>query len=171
MINGHESKPPVPIWRFPKMGAPPNPSKLGCFSIKFGWFWGSPIPPYLAGWTSRLTTDQCSRLGTRVRSKGLWFAILRKPRGVCMSCLEKAAPAVFSHAMTGREMQPLIAHERNLQGAKLFHEASSNGSLRKKWEGFPGTPAKNAKFWNPSKSYSMECIAPNILNPDTHMRF
>ena len=26
---------------------------------------------------------------------------------------------VFSHAMTGREMQPLLAHERNLQGANF----------------------------------------------------
>ena len=30
--------------------------------------------------------------------------------------------AVFSHAMTGHEMRPLLAHERNLQGAELFRE-------------------------------------------------
>ena len=57
---------------------------------------------------------------------------------------------VFSHAMTGREMQPLLAHERNLQGAELFRKReSSNGrSFKKHWEGFSGTPAKNAKSIN-----------------------
>ena len=77
---------------------------------------------------------------------------------------------VFSHAMTGHEMRPLLAHERNLQGAELFRKhGSSNGrSFKKHWEGFSGTPAKNAKsIQHPSKSYStcsMEGIARNIVN-------
>ena len=74
---------------------------------------------------------------------------------------------VFSHAMTGREMQPLLAHERNLQGAELFrkHESSNGRSFKKHWEGFSGTPAKNAKSINiHPKPYRMEGIARNIVN-------
>ena len=77
---------------------------------------------------------------------------------------------VFSHAMTGHEMRPLLAHERNLQGAELFRKhGSSNGrSFKKHWEGFSRNTCKKCEIHqHPSKSYStcsMEGIARNIVN-------
>ena len=91
----------------------------------------------------------------------LWFPVLRKPKGVYM---------------TGREMQPLLAHERNLQGAN-FSQAREF-----RWEEFQealgrffrNTCKKCEIHRNPSKSYStcsMECIARNMVNHSSHIRF
>ena len=89
---------------------------------------------------------------------------------------------VFSTPWQDVKCSHCLPHERNLQGAELFrrHASSDGRSFKKHWEGFSGTPAKNAKsIEHPSKSYStcsMEGIARNIVNHSstqthTHMRF